>query len=63
MDQQQRFEDEKQRRSFLSIVVKIKLALCRLYTDYMDPVDITDHHRVMNRKYQLRCYYPTCYWI
>jgi hypothetical protein len=48
MDQQKRHENHKQRRSFLDIITRIKKALCRLYTDHMDGVDIEDHHRVMN---------------
>ena len=50
MDQQKKTTTEKQRRTFLNIVYRTKLALCRLYTDHMDPVDIKDHHWVMNRE-------------
>ena len=50
MGQQKRHENDKQRRKFLDIITRIKKALCRLYTDHMDGVDIEDHHRVMNRK-------------
>ena len=48
MDMQRQCEYEKRRRTFLDLIVRMKYALCRLYTDWMDPVDITDHHRVMN---------------
>ena len=56
MDQQKKTTTEKQRRTFLNIVYRTKLALCRLYTDHMDSVDIKDHHWVMNR--ECCCCYP-----
>ena len=50
MDMQKKHRSSKQRRSFLDIIHRIKYALCRLFTDWMDSVDIEDHHRVMNRE-------------
>jgi hypothetical protein len=50
MDMQKKHESAKQRRSFLDIIYRMKYALCRLFTDWMDSVDIEDHHRVMNRE-------------
>ena len=48
MAQQATFATSKAARLFTTLITRIKYALCRLYTDEMDPVDIEDHHRVMN---------------
>jgi hypothetical protein len=45
---QERITWEVQRRKFLALITKFKLALCWVYTQFMDPVDIEDHCRVLN---------------